>query len=64
MSKLGPPPSLHFVSGNVSRPLGISLLGKALQKNLWSLEVRDIRDHGLGKHRTVDDTPPAAGRAW
>ena len=42
-------------------PLGVSLLGKALQKNLWSLEVRDIRDHGLGKHRTVDDTPAGGG---
>ena len=41
--------------------LGISLLGKALEKNLWSLEVRDIRDHGLGKHRTVDDTPAGGG---
>jgi len=42
-------------------PLGISLLGKALQNGLWSLEVRDIRDHGLGKHRTVDDTPAGGG---
>jgi len=42
-------------------PLGISLLGKALEKNLWDLEVRDIRDHGLGKHRTVDDTPAGGG---
>ena len=42
-------------------PLGISLLGKAREKNLWSLEVRDIRDHGLGKHRTVDDTPAGGG---
>jgi tRNA (guanine37-N1)-methyltransferase len=42
-------------------PLGISLLGKALEKNLWSLEVRNIRDHGLGKHRTVDDTPAGGG---
>ena len=42
-------------------PLGISLLGKALQKNLWSLQVCDIRDHGLGKHRTVDDTPAGGG---
>jgi tRNA (guanine37-N1)-methyltransferase len=42
-------------------PLGISLLGKALEKKLWSLEVRDIRDHGLGKHRTVDDTPAGGG---
>lgn len=42
-------------------PLGISLLGKGLEKGLWSLEVRDIRDHGLGKHRTVDDTPAGGG---
>jgi tRNA (guanine37-N1)-methyltransferase len=42
-------------------PLGISLLGKALEKNLWQLDVRDIRDHGLGKHRTVDDTPSGGG---
>jgi tRNA (guanine37-N1)-methyltransferase len=42
-------------------PLGISLLGKAMEKDLWRLEVRDIRDHGLGKHRTVDDTPSGGG---
>jgi tRNA (guanine37-N1)-methyltransferase len=42
-------------------PLGISLLGRAQQKNLWSLDVRDIRDHGIGKHRQVDDTPSGGG---
>jgi tRNA (guanine37-N1)-methyltransferase len=42
-------------------PLGVSLLGKALANGLWSLEVKDIRDHGLGKHRTVDDTPAGGG---
>jgi tRNA (guanine37-N1)-methyltransferase len=42
-------------------PLGASLLGKALEKKLWTLEVRNIRDHGLGKHRTVDDTPAGGG---
>src|ERR1700761_5621294 len=42
-------------------PLGISLLGKALANELWSLDVRDIREHGLGKHRTVDDTPAGGG---
>src|SRR3978361_235098 len=45
----------------VAGPLGVSLLGKAREKNLWSLEVRDIREHGLGKHRTVDDTPAGGG---
>ena len=42
-------------------PLGVSLPGKALEKKLWRLEVRNIRDHGLGKHRTVDDTPAGGG---
>jgi tRNA (guanine37-N1)-methyltransferase len=42
-------------------PLGVSLLGKALQRELWSLDVRDIRDHGVGKHRNVDDTPAGGG---
>lgn len=42
-------------------PLAISLLGKALKKELWSLDVRDIRDHGIGKHRAVDDTPAGGG---
>jgi tRNA (guanine37-N1)-methyltransferase len=42
-------------------PLDGSLIGKAREKELWSLEVRDIREHGLGKHRTVDDTPAGGG---
>jgi tRNA (guanine37-N1)-methyltransferase len=42
-------------------PLGVSLLGKALASDLWRLEVRDIRDHGLGRHRAVDDTPAGGG---
>lgn len=42
-------------------PLDVSLLGKARASGLWSLDVRDIRAHGLGKHRTVDDTPAGGG---
>jgi tRNA (guanine37-N1)-methyltransferase len=42
-------------------PLDVSLLGKARAGGLWSLEVRDIREHGLGKHRSVDDTPAGGG---
>lgn len=42
-------------------PLGASLVGKGLQKALWSLEVCDIREHGIGRHRTVDDTPSGGG---
>ncbi len=42
-------------------PLGQSLAGEALAKGLWSIEARDIREHGLGKHRAVDDTPAGGG---
>jgi len=42
-------------------PLGQSLAGEALARGLWSLEARDIREHGLGKHRAVDDTPAGGG---
>jgi tRNA (guanine37-N1)-methyltransferase len=41
--------------------LGASLSGDALSRGLWSLEVRNIRDHGIGRHRTVDDTPAGGG---
>ena len=42
-------------------PLDVSLIGKARAGGLWSLDVRDIREHGLGKHRAVDDTPAGGG---
>ncbi|MCZ8184165.1 MAG: tRNA (guanosine(37)-N1)-methyltransferase TrmD [Beijerinckiaceae bacterium] len=41
--------------------LGMSLAGDALQRGLWSLAVKDIRDHGIGRHRAVDDTPAGGG---
>jgi tRNA (guanine37-N1)-methyltransferase len=28
---------------------------------VWSLETRNIRDHAIDKHRTVDDTPAGGG---
>jgi tRNA (guanine37-N1)-methyltransferase len=42
-------------------PLGVSLSGDALERGLWSLETRQIRDHGIGRHRNVDDTPAGGG---
>src|SRR5947209_17479872 len=42
-------------------PLGASLAGDALARGLWSLEARQIREHGLGRHRSVDDTPAGGG---
>jgi tRNA (guanine37-N1)-methyltransferase len=42
-------------------PLGQSLAGRALRDGIWSLDARDIRAHGEGRHRTVDDTPFGGG---
>lgn len=41
--------------------LGLSLAGDALAQGAWSLEAKDIRNHGRGRHRTVDDTPAGGG---
>ncbi|PVA10135.1 tRNA (guanosine(37)-N1)-methyltransferase TrmD [Pelagivirga sediminicola] len=41
--------------------LGHSLTGRALADGLWSLGVTDLREHGIGKHRNVDDTPAGGG---
>lgn len=41
--------------------LGTSLLGKALQDGKWQLHTHDLRTHGIGKHRNVDDTPAGGG---
>lgn len=42
-------------------PLGVSLIGQALEAGLWRLETAQIREFGLGKHRQVDDTPAGGG---
>jgi tRNA (guanine37-N1)-methyltransferase len=42
-------------------PLGLSLAGKALAANAWSLDVVDIRKFTVDRHRTVDDTPAGGG---
>jgi tRNA (guanine37-N1)-methyltransferase len=42
-------------------PLGQSLAGRALETGMWSLDVVNIRDFALDRHRTVDDTPFGGG---
>ena len=42
-------------------PLGVSLSGEALSRDIWALNVQDIRAQGLGRHRAVDDTPAGGG---
>ncbi len=42
-------------------PLGLSLAGDGLARGLWHCDARDIREHGRGRHRAVDDTPAGGG---
>ena len=42
-------------------PLGVSLVGQALDAGVWSLATHQIREFGLGRHRQVDDTPAGGG---
>jgi tRNA (guanine37-N1)-methyltransferase len=42
-------------------PLAASLAGDALKRGVWSLDTVALRDFGLGRHRTVDDTPAGGG---
>lgn len=41
--------------------LGVSIVGSALRQGIWQLDTVDIREHGVGKHRNVDDTPSGGG---
>lgn len=40
---------------------GTSLLGRAVAEGLVAVEVHDLRDHGIGRHRQVDDTVYGGG---
>lgn len=42
-------------------PLGLSLAGRALENGVWSCTAQDMREHGLGRHRAVDDSPFGGG---
>ncbi len=42
-------------------PLGFSLSGKALAREVWKLDAVDLRDYATDRHRTVDDAPFGGG---
>jgi tRNA (guanine37-N1)-methyltransferase len=43
------------------KPLETSLLGKARTAGTIEVAVHDLRDHGIGRHRSVDDEPYGGG---
>jgi tRNA (guanine37-N1)-methyltransferase len=42
-------------------PLGASIPGRALERGLATLTAHDLRQWGLGRHRSVDDYPYGGG---
>jgi tRNA (guanine37-N1)-methyltransferase len=42
-------------------PLEHSMVARAVAAGVLTIEIHDIRDHGTGKHRQVDDTPYGGG---
>jgi tRNA (guanine37-N1)-methyltransferase len=45
----------------VEAPLRTSVIGRAAEAGLIEFGVHDLRDHGLGRHRSVDDYPYGGG---
>lgn len=41
----------------ISVPLGMSIVKRAVEKNIAEIIIHDLREYGLGKHHQVDDYP-------
>jgi tRNA (guanine37-N1)-methyltransferase len=42
-------------------PLDTSVIGRAVERGIVEFAVHDLREHGLGRHRAVDDYPYGGG---
>jgi tRNA (guanine37-N1)-methyltransferase len=42
-------------------PLGTSIVGRAVEAGLVEFAVHDLREQGIGRHRSVDDYPYGGG---
>jgi tRNA (guanine37-N1)-methyltransferase len=42
-------------------PLRTSIIGRAAEAGLVEFGIHDLREHGLGRHRSVDDQPYGGG---
>ncbi len=45
----------------VGGPLSTSIIGRAAESGLVEFRVHDLREHGRGRHRSVDDYPYGGG---
>ena len=42
-------------------PLRTSIIGRAAEQGIVEFGIHDLREHGLGRHRSVDDDPYGGG---
>jgi tRNA (guanine37-N1)-methyltransferase len=42
-------------------PLRTSIIGRAAEQGIVEFAIHDLREHGLGRHRSVDDDPYGGG---
>ncbi|HEV8252531.1 MAG TPA: tRNA (guanosine(37)-N1)-methyltransferase TrmD [Candidatus Limnocylindria bacterium] len=42
-------------------PLRTSVIGRAVERGILSVTLHDLREHGIGRHRVVDDAPYGGG---
>ena len=42
-------------------PLKVSIVGRAIEAGLMTVDLVDLRAHGVGRHRQVDDSPFGGG---
>lgn len=64
MSEPATPPRFSVLTLHpdlVEGPLNGSILGRAQRSDRLRIDVHDLRDHAVGKHRQVDDSPYGGG---
>lgn len=47
--------------GYFEGPLQTSIVGRAIDDGALTVEIHDLREYGIGKHRQLDDTPFGGG---
>ena len=52
---------LTLFPGMLAGPLDESIPGRAIARGLVTVRVRDLREWGIGRHRSVDDAPYGGG---
>jgi tRNA (guanine37-N1)-methyltransferase len=44
-----------------AQPLRTSIIGRGVESGVLEFSIHDLREHGLGRHRSVDDYPYGGG---